>query len=204
MSAIVTKPLEITSPSFKQNDFIPVVYTCEGKSINPAISIKNIPARTRTLAVIVEDPDAPRGTFDHWVVWNIPPLSTVPEGRSPGVEGKNSSGGIGYTGPCPPAATGVHHYHFQVYALDAQLKLKRGADKLQLKEAMKNHILSEGELIGLAEKKGVPSADTNTKARLAAENDIDKDFDLSDPDPTDDLDEGELARRDNNAEDAAI
>jgi Raf kinase inhibitor-like YbhB/YbcL family protein len=154
MSVIVAKPLEITSPSFKQNGFIPVVYTCEGKSINPAVSIKNIPAGTRTLALIMEDPDAGKGTFDHWVVWNIAPGSTIIEGRSPGVEGKNGSGNIGYAGPCPPAGTGVHHYYFQVYALDVQLKLESGADKVQLKEAMKNHILAEGELIGLAEKKG--------------------------------------------------
>jgi Raf kinase inhibitor-like YbhB/YbcL family protein len=141
--------LIIGSPSFRNGDNIPTRYTCRGENIQPAITIKDIPPGTQTLALIVEDPDASKGTFDHWVAWNIPPTGTIEENNSPGIQGKNGGGKNGYTGPCPPAGTGTHHYHFKVYALDTKLDLPAGADKAQLMQAIKDHILAEGELIGL-------------------------------------------------------
>jgi Raf kinase inhibitor-like YbhB/YbcL family protein len=124
------------------------------KNINPPIVVKNVPVRTQTLALILEDPDASKGTFDHWVAWNILPDHVITEGSSPGTEGNNGAGKKGYTGPCPLPGTGIHHYHFHIYALDTQLDLKSGAGKAQLKAAMKGHILAEGELVGLCQKRG--------------------------------------------------
>jgi Raf kinase inhibitor-like YbhB/YbcL family protein len=151
MSAIALIKLNVTSPSFKPNDNIPTVYTCAGKNIHPALSIGNTPKGTRTFAIILEDPDATKGTFDHWVTWNIPPAETIDEAASVGIEGKNGGGTIGYTGPCPPAGTGVHHYHFHIYALDTQLDLPVGSSKQALQTAMKGHVLADGELIGLVQ-----------------------------------------------------
>ncbi len=152
MTAIAVLPLKVTSPSFKANSTIPEVYTCAGKNIHPALSIGNMPKGTRTLALILEDPDASKGTFDHWVTWNIPPSGTIDEGVSVGIEGRNGGGSNGYTGPCPPAGTGVHHYHFHIYSLDTELDLPVGSNKEALKSAMKGHILGEGEVIGLVQK----------------------------------------------------
>jgi Raf kinase inhibitor-like YbhB/YbcL family protein len=155
VAAFSNATLEVSSPSFKNGGYIPITYTCEGKNINPAIEIKNIPHGTMTIALIVDDPDAPGGTFDHWVVWNIEPGKMINENSSPGMEGKNGAGKKGYMGPCPPAGTGIHLYHFKVYALDAKLDI-RGKElltapvgKMELENTMKNHILARGELIGL-------------------------------------------------------
>jgi Raf kinase inhibitor-like YbhB/YbcL family protein len=152
ISILTVKSMDVTSSSFKNGDFIPLIYTCEGKNINPAISIENFPGETKSFALIVEDPDAVKGTFDHWVIWNLEPGKNIAENSAPGVEGKNGSGKIGYIGPCPPAGTGIHHYHFKVYALNKKLSLKKGADKKQLLEAMKGNILTQAEMIGLYTK----------------------------------------------------
>lgn len=140
--------LELSSPSFKNGDYIPTMYTCEGQGINPPLEIKNIPPGTRTLALIVDDPDAPAGTFDHWVIWNIEPSKMIRENSAPGREGQNGKGAKGYAGPCPPAGTGLHHYHFKLYALDAKLDLEVGG-KSELENAMKGHVLGQGEMVGL-------------------------------------------------------
>jgi hypothetical protein len=129
---------------------IPSKYTCDGDNINPPLTIKNIPKQTKSLALIVDDPDAPSGTFDHWITWNIPPVETIGENSAPGSHGRNGSGRNGYMGPCPPS--GTHHYHFKVYALDTKLTLQEGANKKQLENAMKGYILAMGELIGLYKK----------------------------------------------------
>lgn len=150
MTAFSAATLEVSSPSFKNGGYIPITYTCEGKNINPSIEVKNIPSGTLSLALIVDDPDAPGGTFDHWLMWNIDPGKVIKENSSPGIEGKNGKNEKGYIGPCPP--TGTHHYHFKVYALDTKLGLKSGSSKTELKDAMKNHILGQGELIGLYSK----------------------------------------------------
>jgi Raf kinase inhibitor-like YbhB/YbcL family protein len=142
--------LQISSPSFSQNGFIPSTFSCEGENKNPALSIKNIPAGTQSLALIVEDPDAPQGTVYHWVAWNIEPTGTIPEKTPVGTQGKNTKGENGYMGPCPPI--GIHHYHFKVFALDSKLDLREGSTKAQLEDAMKDHVIGSGELIGLYQK----------------------------------------------------
>jgi len=147
----MTSPkLEVSSTAFKHNGSIPSDYTCEGKNINPALEIKNIPTAAKSLAVIMDDPDAPNGTFVHWVTWNLPVKEIIPENSSPGTEGNNGRGNKGYMGPCPPS--GTHHYHFKVYALDTSLDLKAGATKAELESAMKSHILAQGETVGVYKK----------------------------------------------------
>ena len=152
--------LEVSSV-FKENERIPKVYTCEGQDINPPLKFKGLSSEAKSIAIIVDDPDAPIGTFVHWVAWNIPPISEIPEGlpkkeeiTSPVemVQGKNDFGRIGYNGPCPPRGHGVHHYHFKVYVLDTKLNLKPGSKKRDLEKAMKGHIIQQGELIGIYER----------------------------------------------------
>ncbi len=151
MKETAIQQLTITSPVFEDKGHIPIRYSCMGKNINPPIAVHNLPEGTRSLALVIEDPDAAKGTFDHWVTWNISPDGNIEEGSSPGTEGRNGSGGTGYTGPCPPSGTGVHHYRFLLYALDKKLDLEVGANKSQLKTAMKGHVLGKGELTGLME-----------------------------------------------------
>lgn len=145
--------LKISSTAFDHDGVIPSRYTCEGEEVNPPLQIDKIPAGTKTLAIIMEDPDAPNGTFDHWVVWNIPPTSLIGGDSVPGECGKNGSGKTGYYGPCPPS--GEHRYYFYVYALDEELKLESGADKAALQQAMEGHILAEGVLMGRYQKHGL-------------------------------------------------
>jgi Raf kinase inhibitor-like YbhB/YbcL family protein len=145
-----TATLTIGSTAFGHKDFIPTKFTCQGENINPAITIENIPPGTKSLTLIVDDPDAPGGTYDHWIIWNIRPMEMILENSSPGEVGKNSFGETKYNGPCPP--TGVHHYFFKVYALDTLLDVNKGADKKTVEKAMKEHILAEGELIGMYKK----------------------------------------------------
>src|SRR4030095_4782705 len=153
VTAITAATLQVSSSAFKDNGVIPVKYTCEGENINPAISVQNIPQQTKSLALILDDPDAPNGGFNHWIMWNIDPSATINENSAPGTQGKNGAGKISYTGPCPPS--GTHHYHFKVYALDTKLDLESGADKTQLENAIKGHIVVSGELIGLYKKRSV-------------------------------------------------
>ncbi|UAY53685.1 YbhB/YbcL family Raf kinase inhibitor-like protein [Ferruginibacter albus] len=142
--------LTVSSSAFKNGDYIPKKYTCEGDNVNPPITISNIPAGTKTFALIEEDPDATKGTFDHWVIWNISPAKTdIKENTAPGEEGLNGSGKKGYTGSCPPAGTGIHHYHFKVFALDKELSLESTTIKQELMGAMQGHIIEQAELIGL-------------------------------------------------------
>ena len=142
--------LIIGCPSFRHEGNIPEKYTCEGDNTNPSLNIGNIPNATKTLALIMEDPDAPAGTFYHWVAWNIKPTDTIRENSSPGSEGVNSKGKKGYTGPCPP--TGTHRYFFRIYALDISLDLPENTDRDILLNAMQGHIIAEGELMGMYEK----------------------------------------------------
>jgi Raf kinase inhibitor-like YbhB/YbcL family protein len=141
--------LKVTSPAFQANQSIPEKYSCDYENTNPPLSIEGIPEGTRSLALIIDDPDAPSGTFDHWVVWNIAPSQNkIAEHTVPGREGKNSSGENGYTGPCPPPGK-PHHYNFKAYALDMELGLGESSTKKDLEHAMKGHVLAEGKLIGL-------------------------------------------------------
>lgn len=144
--------MKLMSIAFSENGHIPPRYTCEGDNINPPIEFADIPHETKSMALIVEDPDAPKGVFDHWVVWNIPPHEPISENYMPGISGTNSFNKTGYGGPCPP--TGTHRYFFKAYALDIELDLAAGSDKAALQNAMKNHILASASLMGLYKKRG--------------------------------------------------
>ncbi len=135
---------------FKNNEQIPDRYTCKGENVNPKIEIKNIPNNTQSLSLIIDDSDAPFRTFTHWIVFNIPIISKIPENSNPGIQGINDFKKLGYKGPCPPS--GTHHYHFKLYALNTKLNLPEGTSKEQLEKAMQEHIIDKAELIGLASK----------------------------------------------------
>ena len=140
--------------AFENNTKIPDKYTCNGEDISPLLEISEIPKGAKTLAIIVDDPDAPRGTWLHWTIWNIEVTGSnvsISEGEAPGIEGKNDFGNTEYGGPCPPS--GNHRYFFKVYALDAALVLEKGASKQQLEKAMQGHLLDKAEIIGLYSKK---------------------------------------------------
>lgn len=143
--------MQITSPVFKNNEYIPAKYTCEGEDINPALVISDIPKEAKSLALIMDDPDAPIGVWVHWVVFDIPVVSGIEENSLPGKLGITNSGRREYHGPCPPS--GTHRYFFKIYALDTQLNLKEGISKGQLEKAMQGHILAKAELIGLYKRK---------------------------------------------------
>jgi Raf kinase inhibitor-like YbhB/YbcL family protein len=142
--------LHITSPAFQDNSHIPRQYTCDGKDINPPLVIENVPAETKSIALICDDPDAPMGTWVHWVLWNIDPTTkeiaenAVPQGA---VEGMNDFKKHAYGGPCPPS--GTHRYFFKVYALDTVLDISPNSTKSALEKAMKGHIIAQGQIIGL-------------------------------------------------------
>ncbi len=148
--------LVIKSSAFKNNEFIPAKYTCEGENVNPLLEILNVPPETKSLVLIMDDPDAPSGTWDHWIMWNIDPKTHyIPEDSVPAgaVEGTTSFGRLGYGGPCPPRGDKPHRYMFKVYALDTVLDLKEGAVKAELEKAMAGHILDQTTLIGLYQRK---------------------------------------------------
>lgn len=140
--------MELKSPAFEHGGQIPSQHTCDGADASPALEISNVPEGTAALALVMDDPDAPGGTFDHWLVWNIPPqTTTIPEGTEPeGVQGRTDFGKLGYGGPCPPS--GTHRYRFKLCALDGRLDLKQGARKAQLEGAMEGHVLAEALLQG--------------------------------------------------------
>ncbi len=146
--------LIISSPAFKHNEHIPAKHTCDGSDVNPHLMIGNVPSGTKSLALIVDDPDAPRGTWVHWVVWNISPDTkeikehSIPPGAA---QGMNDFRKLDYGGPCPPS--GTHRYFFKLYALDTMLNLDKKATKATLERAMQGHILAQGELIGLYMRK---------------------------------------------------
>jgi len=139
--------MDLTSPEFKNNEFIPKKFTCEGEDINPALIIKGVPAGTKSLALIIDDPDASIGTWVHWVVFNIPLTEEIKENSVPGKLGMTNSGKKDFHGPCPPS--GTHRYFFKIYALDEMLNLDEGIRKGELEKAMKGHVLGEAQLIGL-------------------------------------------------------
>lgn len=138
--------LTVTSPDFKNEGGIPVKCTCDGQEVNPALNVQGIPKGTKSLVVIMEDPDVPLSTFTHWVAWNIPPDVAIAANSVPGVQGFNSVGKNNYFGPCPPA--GTHRYFFKVYALSMMLDLKAESTKSKVIQAMQGHILAQGELMG--------------------------------------------------------
>jgi Raf kinase inhibitor-like YbhB/YbcL family protein len=139
--------LTITSSVFKNKGVIPAKYTCDGEDVNPPLIVEGVPEETESLVLIVDDPDAPMGTWDHWAVWDIPPSKKIEENSVPGTEGLNDFGKHSYGGPCPPS--GTHRYFFKVYALDTKLDLPSNSRKRNVEKAMEGHILAKGEIIGL-------------------------------------------------------
>jgi len=144
--------LKLTSPAFEDNGNIPSKYTCQGEDINPALNIEGTPENAESLVLIMDDPDAPGGTWDHWIVFNIPKVSSIGENSVPdgAVQGKNSWGNNNYGGPCPPS--GTHRYMFKLYALDTKLELDENSGKNDVENAMQGHILAETRLVGLYSK----------------------------------------------------
>lgn len=155
MSAMET--LTITSPDFEHGQPIPALFSCDGEDISPALAWGEAPAGTQSLALIVDDPDAPVGTWVHWVVYNLPPERRgLPQGvpgiesiEGGGLQGSNSWNRTDYGGPCPPS--GTHRYFFKLYALDITLDAGGGLSKKDVEAAMAGHILAQGELMGTYE-----------------------------------------------------
>jgi len=141
---------KISSPAFENNGHIPPKYTCDGANVNPSLKIENVPSNTKSLALVFDDMDAPRGTYVHWILWNIDPNikeikeNSVPEGA---VQGMNDFRKPNYGGPCPPRR--AHKYVFKIYALDTLLNLNPNLAKKDLEKAMEGHIISRAQLKGL-------------------------------------------------------
>lgn len=145
--------MRIVSSVFRNNTKIPSVYTCDGRNVNPPLNFLNVPENAKSLALIMDDPDAPSGTFIHWILYNINPSekgilenTVLPSA----LQGKTSRGVAGYVGACPPL--GTHRYFFKLYALDSTLDLKN-PDKTELEKKMQGHIIDKAELIGLYSRK---------------------------------------------------
>lgn len=159
----VEMTITIVSPSFEEGSPLPRRHTGDGEDVSPALAWSGIPSEARELALVVDDPDAPRSEpWVHWVVYSIPPdisglaegagssaAAALPEGAQ---QGRNDFGDAGYGGPAPPKGHGTHHYHFVLYALDERLEAPPGLDKAGLLAAMEGHILARGELIGTYER----------------------------------------------------
>lgn len=144
---LITENIKFSSRAFKQNASIPKKYSCDGEDINPDLGFVGMPEEAESLVLIMDDPDAPGGTFTHWLAWGIDPASGIAEAERLGTEGMNDFGKVGYGGPCPPRGT-PHRYFFRLYALDTELALEEGASRKEFEAAMAEHVLSEGELMG--------------------------------------------------------
>ncbi len=152
--------IQVSSSAFTEGAPIPARYTCEGQDVSPPLKWSNIPQNAKSIALIADDPDAPVGTWVHWVLYNLPPTVTeLPEGvpttdtlANSARQGRNDFQRTGYGGPCPPRGS-PHRYFFKIYALDAMLSLKPGATKKDLLKAMEGHILAEGQLMGTYKRK---------------------------------------------------
>lgn len=157
--------MKIESSVFKHNARIPPRYTCEGENLSPPLSFSSVPSEAVSLVLVMDDPDAPGGTFDHWVLWNLPPQllsvtegapelagltppASFPEGKAVFIgQGVNGYGKRGYKGPCPPPGK-IHRYFFRLYALDCWLSLPKGVDKSDVQKVLQGHLLEEALLIG--------------------------------------------------------
>lgn len=142
--------MNITSEAFEHGSSIPVDYTCDGENVNPPLQFGDVPDEAKSLALIMDDPDAPTGLFTHWLVWNMAPdIGKIAERSTPatGLQGTNDFKESGYGGPCPPS--GTHRYFFRLYALDQELDLAEGADRHALDAAMDGHVIDSAELMGI-------------------------------------------------------
>jgi Raf kinase inhibitor-like YbhB/YbcL family protein len=151
--------VQLVSPAFTHGSVIPVEHTCDGANLSPPLGWSGVPVERRSLALVCDDPDAPRGTWVHWVLYNLPGESvelspgipTLPELPSGTRQGRNDSGEIGYSGPCPPPGK-PHRYYFRLYALDIMLTLPHGVSRRELDEGMSDHILAQGTLMGVYQR----------------------------------------------------
>ena len=142
----------VSSSAFSAGSAIPANYTCDGADQSPDLAWTAVPDGAKSIAIVVDDPDAPHGTFTHWIVWNIQPSTRTlgaggGGGLAGGVSGTNDFDRVGYSGPCPPKGA-AHHYHFRVYGLDTTVSLKPSAKRSDLDKALSGHVLAQGELVG--------------------------------------------------------
>jgi Raf kinase inhibitor-like YbhB/YbcL family protein len=153
-NATLTK-VELTSGDFANGQPIPTQFTCDGAGRTPTLRWSDPPPGTKGFALVIDDPDAPSGTFRHWGVFDIPASArSIGEGQRSGTEVTNDKGTKGYTGPCPPQGHGAHHYHFKLFALDTdRLGLSGDAKVAEVEDAARNHAIAEGELVGTYERK---------------------------------------------------
>jgi len=140
--------------AFEYGSKIPSKYTCNGNDVSPPIAWENPPEGTESFVLIVDDPDAPSGTFTHWILWNLPKdKRSLEENTSEGTPGRNDFGKVGYRGPCPPRGHGPHRYFFKLYAIDIpSLNLKKGSPRSSLEKAMEGHIIKKAEYMGIYER----------------------------------------------------
>ncbi len=153
-----TAIMKLISPDFSDGGNIPERFTCDGEDISPTLKIEGVPKAARSLVLIVDDPDAPVGTFTHWLMWNLRPDATEIAASSPlsdAVQGVNDFGRSKYGGPCPPS--GVHRYYFKLHALDTTLQLPAKSKRKVVDAAIKGHIISEVALMGRYARKGTHS-----------------------------------------------
>lgn len=149
--------MKLSSSAFENGKEIPAKYTCDGEDVSPPLSVEEADSGAESLALVVDDPDAPGGVFDHWIIWNISadtdsipegiPTDEVVESLDGAIQGKNDFGAIGYRGPCPPRGP-AHRYRFKLYALDTTLDLKPGSSKGELEKLIEEHVIEEVGLTG--------------------------------------------------------
>jgi Raf kinase inhibitor-like YbhB/YbcL family protein len=147
--AALKSMIKISSPVFSEGSTIPIKYTCDGSNASPELNVSDVPDSAKSLVLIVDDPDAPGGTFSHWIVWNIDAkINSMSENKLPSgaIAGINDAGKNRYTGPCPPS--GTHRYTFTIYALDITLNIPANSKRADLEKAMQGHIVDQGELVG--------------------------------------------------------
>jgi Raf kinase inhibitor-like YbhB/YbcL family protein len=143
----------LQSSAFDHAQPIPSRYACDGEDLSPPLRWANVPDEARSLALLVDDHDAPSGVFTHWVAWGLDPVAGgLGEGEAAPGEGRNDFGKVGYGGPCPPPGHGRHRYVFRLYALDEELELHSGAAKVELEQAIAGHVLTSAELVGTYER----------------------------------------------------
>ena len=144
----------LASAAFEPSSAIPVEYTCDGSDVSPPLEWSSPPDGTRAFALVVDDPDAPGGTFTHWLAWGLPPeAGRLGKGEVPPSQGRNGFGAVGYRGPCPPSGHGPHRYVFRLYALDGELELAPGAEREELEPLLAEHGLGVAELVGTYERR---------------------------------------------------
>ena len=149
IAVVAAIALGLSSPAFHAGSSIPQRYTCDGQDASPPLRWAHVPRRARSLAIQLQDPDAPGGVFTHWLLWNLSPRTRgIPAEVDRTTQGRNSFGRIGYSGPCPPQGS-THHYVFTLFALDRKLTLPRGASPARFHAAIGGHAVSRATFVGV-------------------------------------------------------